>query len=199
MSETNEIWKDIKNYEGYYQVSNLGRVRSVERTIKNGNRYIVRKGRISKQFKRNRYYFVILYKNSKGKNLLVHRLVAEAFIPNPDNLPCVNHLIPVEDDFCLNTVSNLEWCSYSKNNRYPYELNRRQPNYCMKGKFGVESSNHKAIYQIDRDTNKILKKFECIRDAGRELNISYSSITQVCKKMPHHLTAGGYKWRYVDE
>lgn len=63
MEKLKEIWKDIKNYEGFYQVSNLGNVRSKDRTILNGGRYIKRKGRVSKQFKVGKYYFVVLYKN----------------------------------------------------------------------------------------------------------------------------------------
>ena len=138
-------------------------------------------------------------KIGKGKNLLVHRLVAEAFIPNPKNLPCVNHLIPVEENLCINTANNLEWCTYSRNNSYPYELNRKKPNYNMKGKFGAESANHREIYQIDKNTNEIIKKYPSMIEASRELGIAASSLTQVCQKQPHKLTVGGYKWRYVDE
>ena len=167
--------------------------------ILNGNRYIKRKSKISKQFKVGKYYYVVLCKNGKSKNLLVHRLVAQAFIPNPDNLPCVNHLIPVDENLCINTVSNLEWCSYSRNNKYPYELNRKSANYSNKGKFGGESGNHRAIYQIDKTTNEIIKKYSSMIDASRELGIAASSLTQVCKKQPHKLTVGGYKWRYADE
>lgn len=194
-----ENWKDIKGYEGLYQVSNLGNVRGLDRKVLNGKRYVKRKGRISKQFNLGKYKYVVLYKNGKSKNLLTHRLVAEAFIPNPDNLPCVNHIVPVDDGNCINSVDNLEWCSYSKNNSYPYELGRKKPNYTNKGKFGGESGHHIEIYQVDKTTDKIIKKYSSIIEASRELNISNVSITQVCKKMPHHISAGGFKWRYVNE
>ena len=100
-----EIWKDKKNYEGHYQVSNFGRVKS----IKFG------KEKILKQSIRHGYYCVVLSKNGILKNYFVHRLVAEAFIDNPDNLPQVNH-----KDECKtnNIVSNLEWCDRKYNINY---------------------------------------------------------------------------------
>ena len=92
-----EIWKDVLHYEGYYQVSNFGRVRAVERYVKScwegSERYAY--GHIMPQFDNGRgYLFVTLYKDNKGKREYVHRLVALAFVPNPDNLPQVNQKIP---------------------------------------------------------------------------------------------------------
>lgn len=106
-----EEWRDIKGYEGIYQVSNLGRVKS----LGNGKK---RKEKILKQQKTGRwknYYKVILFKNGIPKTKKIHRLVAEAFIPNPNNYPCVNHK---DENPSNNFVENLEWCSYEYNNNY---------------------------------------------------------------------------------
>ena len=97
-----EIWKKIEGYENY-SVSTYGRVRN----DKTGN--------ILKNLTNGVYPQVGLYKNKIGYKFLVHRLVAEAFIPNPDNLPCVNHKNEIKSD---NNVENLEWCTYLYNNKY---------------------------------------------------------------------------------
>lgn len=194
-----ELWKDIKGYEGVYQVSNLGNVRSLDRIIFDRIYPKKRKGKLCKQYKANNYFFVVLYKDGKRKQHLVHRLVAEAFISNPNNYPCVNHLTPVTEDSCINSIDNLEWCDYSRNNKYAYILGRNVPNLPNKGKFGADSPFCKAIYQIDKNTDEILKKYPSMIDASKELKISATTLTQVCKKMPHRITAGGYKWRYVNE
>lgn len=105
-----EIWKDILGYEGLYQVSSYGRVRSLDRYDRM-NHFL--KGRILKLYTRKGgYLFVQLHLNGKGKNYLVHRLVAIAFIPNPDNLPEVNHL---DEDKTNNRVENLEFCDRKYN------------------------------------------------------------------------------------
>ena len=95
-----EIWKDIKGYEGLYQVSNLGRVKSLERIItkKNGVTLPIKEKILQYGIDRKGYYFVGLYKNSKGKNKSIARLVAEAFIPNPDNKPEINHINTIRTD-----------------------------------------------------------------------------------------------------
>lgn len=117
-----EIWKPVKGYEGFYEVSNLGRVKSLERYVKSGNRTIKVYEKIlsicKMQGKRGiPYYVVELSKNGKPKTARLHRLVAEAFIPNPLNKPCVNH---IDYDTSNNEVSNLEWCTHKENNDHSY-------------------------------------------------------------------------------
>ena len=117
----NEVWKDVVGYEGLYQVSNYGNVkmlgRIAEDTGKGGTprkRYF--KPRMMKlQLNKQGYWTVGLQKNGRGKTHLVSRIVAEAFIPNPDNLPCVNHK---DEDSKNNYVENLEWCTRAYNNSY---------------------------------------------------------------------------------
>ena len=107
-----EIWRDIKDYEGLYQVSNFGRVRSLNYN-KTGEIKIMKLKKT-----RDGYLRVGLRKNGKQKWISIHRLVAEAFIPNPLNLPCVNHKIEGEEGKKINTVENLEWCTYKYNTNY---------------------------------------------------------------------------------
>lgn len=106
-----EIWKDIEGYEGLYQISSLGRVRR----IKGGKG--TASGRILKSFANSGYFFVGLYVNSKQKHIGVHRLVAEAFIPNPDNKSEVNHINGNKHD---NRIVNLEWVTPSENMQHAW-------------------------------------------------------------------------------
>lgn len=104
-----QIWKDIPGYEGKYQVSNTGEVRSLNY---NGTR----KSKVLKQgTDKDGYKRVHLYKNGKNKNYLVHRLVAQAFLPNPNNYPIINHK---DENPSNNYYKNLEWCTYEYNNNY---------------------------------------------------------------------------------
>lgn len=115
-----EEWRQIEGYEGYYEVSNLGRVRSVDRIItdKNGVKY-KKNGHISSLInKDNGYMYISLNKNGKRKNHYVHRLVANAFIPNPQNKTCVNHK---DYNRKNNSVDNLEWCTQEENINYSIE------------------------------------------------------------------------------
>jgi hypothetical protein len=114
MQELEEIWKDIEGYDGYYQISRLGRIKRVDAMIngKGGVRRI-RKGRILVQsIKSNGYYMVQLSVYSKEKLHTVHRLLALAFIPNPEKHPLVNH---INGDRTDNRLENLEWCTHSHN------------------------------------------------------------------------------------
>lgn len=115
--EMEEIWKPVIGYEGYYEVSNLGRVKRLDRYDYGCGYARFYKGRILKNLmsKTSSYYHVQLCKNGTKLNKSVHRLVAEAFLPNPDNLPCVNHKSEVKTD---NRPENLEWCSQEYNLNY---------------------------------------------------------------------------------
>ena len=112
MSE-GEVWKDIYCYEGQYQVSDIGNVRSVDRIDSRGRKL---RGLILKPIcEKDGYLTVNIYKNGIRKNKKIHRLVAEAFIPNPNGLPQVNHIDEVKDN---NNVDNLEWCTSKYNNSH---------------------------------------------------------------------------------
>lgn len=108
-----EIWKDIKNYEGLYQISNFGRIKSLAKKRINGTNFYIQKEKIMKpQLKNKRYLGIALVKNKIYKNFLVHRLVAEAFIDNPYALPQVNH---IDCNKLNNNINNLEWCTQEQN------------------------------------------------------------------------------------
>lgn len=115
-----EIWKDIPEYEGVYQISNLGNIRSLDRTIKDKNKTYLLHGKTLKQGLRNSYKVINLNKNATRKSYQIHRLVAEAFIPNPNNYNIVNH---IDENPTNNNVNNLEWCNQKHNvNHSKYKM-----------------------------------------------------------------------------
>ena len=129
-----EEWKDIPGYEGLYEVSNMGNVRNVRR-----NKLL----RLSKT--NNRYIRVSLCKNGIKTGLTVHRLVAEAFIPNPDNLPEVNHK---DEDKSNNSVENLEWCDAKYNIHYGTRSDKVKKTQIKNGYwFGLDRKEYRNIYK----------------------------------------------------
>ena len=120
-----EIWKDITGYEGYYQVSNKGRIRSVDRTvIGRGGMKMFRKSLIKGIYTdKLGYYHVGLSKEGVLKRHLVHRLIALHFIPNPDNKRCINH---IDHNPSNNELSNLEWCTHSENTIHSWDNNKNR-------------------------------------------------------------------------
>ena len=119
-----EIWKPIKNYEDKYEISNLGRVKSLQRW--SGTKFYNREKVLNLYTnKKNGYVYVWLTKNSKGKNFRVHRLVAETFIKNPNNYTDINHK---DCDRTNNCINNLEWCTKSYNVRYSFKYGKAKSN-----------------------------------------------------------------------
>ena len=149
MKNEKEEWKPIKGYEGLYEISNNGNIRTVERFIKMfmflQNKYVDRKIKcklMSKHKDKDGYELVNLKK--KGKHYLgkVHRLIAEAFIPNPDNKPCVDHINGIRDD---NRIENLRWCTQKEN--LNYELARKNISDSSKIKVIYRERNNKGQFK----------------------------------------------------
>ena len=184
-----EEWRPVVGYEGLYEVSNMGRVKSVERTAWCGNGYRTVHERILRT-RKNRYGYVIvnLYQEGKMKTCCIHRLVAESFIPNPDNLPDINHK---DEDKTNNNVDNLEWCSRSYNNTYNGRAKKAGK------KIGKKLRNHpktsKPIIGIDKVTGLIVE-FPSTHEASRQLGIGQNNICACCKGKLK--SCGGFYWYY---
>lgn len=172
-----EIWKVIEEYPNY-MVSSIGRVKSL-----NYNR--TGKEKILKPYKNpDGYLQVILSKDGKIKSCKTHRLVAQAFIPNTDNKPCIDHINTNRTD---NRVENLRWVTHTENMNNLLTLNK------LKGENNYKA---KSIIQFSKDGD-FIKKWDCQADIERELNILKSSISNCCSGRSK--TSGGYKWGYEED
>ena len=165
-----EIWQDIKGYEGKYQISSLGRIKSLKR--KNVTTTHIIKPRLDK----NGYLLINLSMNNHKNTFKVHRLVAETFIPNPDNLPCVNHK---DENKTNNKITNLEWCTVKYNNAY--------------------NNRYKRLPQNQLNNTYTSKPVLCI-----ETGVIYPSVSEASRQLKHrisitHKTSNGYHWKYIDK
>ena len=161
-----EIWKPVIGYEGLYEVSSYGRVRSLDRYVKGkGESYWLRKGKVlSPEKNKDGYLLVSLCCNGKRYLRTVHRLIAQAFIPNPDNLPEVNHL---DEDKTNNRVDNLEWCDRSYNNNYGNRMDKVRKTKELSGYWtGVSKTKdyHKKYWQENKDRYVSRKRKEMIQN-----------------------------------
>lgn len=172
-----EIWKDIEEFEGLYQVSNLGNVRSLN--------YRRTKGKIKNLIpkKNNSGRLWVELRNEKGKkNFLIHRLVGNAFIPNPNNLPQINH---IDENPLNNCVNNLEWCTGEYNIKYSLRLHPKRKKITQTRKI------------IQRDKNGcIIRVWDNAHSIFLETRMSDWSIAECCRGNRH--TAYGYTWQYAD-
>lgn len=197
-----EEWKDIIGYEGKYQVSNLGRIKSLN--YNNTGEEGILDGDTNKRG----YKVVNLSKNGKGRTFLLHRLVAIAFIPNPNNLPEVNH---INEDKNNNCVDNLEWCTSEYNANYGTRNKRISKN--RKGKcagkehpnYGKSRSKETTQKMSENSTNKTKvinldtgEIFDSMREAGKKYNMKNPWNISLCCTGKRK-TAGGYHWAYYKE
>lgn len=190
----NEKWEEIPNFCHLYYVSNYGRIlrmkhtRVSKRYYKNGKVYPTK---ILSQSKNKQGYVNTQIRNLDGTGLFktfkVHRLVAQAFIPNPDDKPQVNHK---DGNKLNNRVDNLEWCTNGENGRHAWENGLRTKRIGCNNKFSVK------VNQYDLN-GTLIKKWDCINDISRELGIAHGLITACCQNKQK--TSHGYKWKYMED
>lgn len=182
----NEIWKDIIGYEGYYQVSNLGNVKSLERYRK-GNRNsltFVRERILKRKIDKDGYAVYALCKDNKMYHFTSHKLVALVFIPNPSSYSQINHINGIKLD---NSVSNLEWCDNSHNMKEAYRIGlskARKSKDNILSKKVVKLKNGLAIQQYD-----------CIVDASKEHGLGKTAISNCLNGRSK--TCAGFEWKYL--
>lgn len=215
-----EVWKDVVGYEGLYQVSNLGRVKSLSRLVDKG-KYgtIYTKERILKNQKVNvNYLFVILSKDGKHKNMTVHRLMAKAFLPNPENLSDVNHkdenpsnnFIYVNEDGSVDyEKSNLEWCTHKYNCNYGTSkiriIKTRRKNNDVSEMVKKQKETKKRLKSRCRplpiaqySTNgELLATYESALQASKTTGIHVSAILRCCHGVYKQMR--GFIWKFIEE
>ena len=188
MNEVKEIWKSIDqfrgvDYKGCYEISNMGNVRSLDRDVdvkgKIHNGFVKHlKGKtLPVYIDGNGYKSIALISRYKSTPAQLHRLLAFAFIPNPDNKPILNH---IDGNKLNNSLNNIEWCTYSENLTH-----------------AIHTGLHKCekpINQLCPITNSIIETFRSIKEAARETNIDRQNISSVC--MGKRAKAGGFNWEY---
>lgn len=187
-----EIWKPIKDYEGLYEISNFGKVKSLSRNIYNlKNKKFNRKTKekiLNCVSNKKGYLTIQLYKNGKQKQYFVHRLVAQAFINNFQNKPQINH---IDGNKKNNKVDNLEWVSNLENNKHSWLIGLRTNNtVCHKNN---KDKRLTSIIQYSLN-GLILKKWNCINDVTKKYGYNHSNIIACCKNK--RATAYGFVWKY---
>ena len=199
-----EEWRDIKGYEGLYQISSEGRVKSKQRITRNNQtiKEKIRKPKIDK----DGYCCVKLWIDGISKEYFIHRLVAQAFIPNPYNKPCIDHINTNKTD---NRVENLRWCTHKENANNPISREKY-----LRNRYKVEGTHRISVYRptkesIEKMAEKhkkpvamykngiLIKKFNSAADAEREdNNLKYMSISAACNGRLK--TYRGYEWKFIN-
>ena len=194
-----EIWRDVEGYEGLYQVSNYGRVKSLEREIvyKDGRKKMLQERILHIFLNELGYYHVMLSKNGTPKRYKVHRLVAKAFIPNPSNLPIINHK---DENPKNNNTENLEWCDQKYNVNYGTAIERGK----LKQQNRSDLSKRVAQFTLDEE---LVAEYNSASEVER-INPQFkaSSITRCCRggqilndKWQTITTYKNFIWRYKYE
>ena len=181
-----EIWKDIEGYEGKYMVSSFGRVKSF---------YLGKEKLLKPKTDKDGYKQINLYKNKKPHTLKIHRLVAQAFIPNPDNKPQIDHINTNRAD---NRVDNLRWCTQKENCNNPITYTKLVGENCYM--YGMRGSKHRASKPVCMFTKKgvFIKEYDNAQEFARAHNLyNGNNITSCCRGKLK--SAYGYIWKYTED
>jgi len=189
----NEIWRDIKGYEGLYQVSNLGRVKSLSRKYKHnmfGKKIIYKtsKERLLTININQGYAHVVLCKNGKCKQKLLHRLIAQSFIPNPENKPNINH---IDGNGLNNNLDNLEWCTQKENIKHASDILNIFNNYQR-----YRDTRTKFVIQLNNETKEFMAIFNSAKETSILLDVPISTIRSSCRNSISKTAK--YEYRYAD-
>lgn len=187
---TDVIWKPAAGYEDSYEVSTAGDVRSIDKLVHNSSTEYIRKGRMLAQRMANSGYLQVnLWNNNKRKVCYVHRLVAETFIPNPQEFPQVNHK---DEERTNNNVYNLEWCTRKYNMNYgTFPQKRRERALRDRNAIGIS----KKVYQYDY-SGSLINTYPSLHEVERCTGIKQDKISKSCRKKGSHRTCNGYVWSF---
>lgn len=177
-----EIWKDIVGYEGLYQVSSLGNVKSLNYNHTGKEKVL------SNVINSSGYCHVSLWKDKTKKVMKVHRLVAQTFISNPDNKDSVDHINGIRSD---NRLENLRWTTPKENINYPLAKSHLHQSMINNPKLS------KSVYQIDKTTGEVINEYPSTQEACRQTGISFQNISKCCRGIVGFKSAGGYIWKYA--
>lgn len=192
-----EIWKDVVGFEGLYKVSNYGRLIRVERKASN-NHLLPETFKVLKTKRTGYYGTSIVDSYGKSHNVLIHRLVAIAFIPNPKHLPQIDH---IDGDKTNNFVGNLRWCTAKENVNFPLSLSNRSRSLkiAQNRKETIErkiaSSRKKSLLQCDMQGN-LIKEWPSLHEASRELKMNFSNVSACAHGRRNN--AYGFTWKYKE-
>lgn len=180
-----EIWKDVVGYEGLYQVSNLGRVKSLTHLVKcHKTHYRTQHGKILTSCLDGKYYHVTLYIKGKRKIHLVHRLVAQSFLPNPNHKATVNHKNGNKLD---NNVNNLEWATLKENTQHALRTGLKIP----------QTTHYRGVLAFNFYDNSFVGEYSSQHEAAKELNLSVGRVCGVLHGRGKH--THGYTFRYSNK
>ena len=176
-----EVWQDIPGYEGLYQVSTYGRVKSLDHYVSNNHRngLSLKKGRILEPQKYKGYRSICFSKDSVVRRFQIHRIVANVFIPNFNGYPIINH---IDVNPSNNRVENLEWCTYSYNNNYDNAVSKRAVQ--LMKKIAMYDKNGNLLYEYDNS-----------KEAGKDLGVSVGAIQKACTN--RNKSCKGYVFKYL--
>lgn len=183
----NEIWKDISEFAGYYQISNMGRVKRIADYSNQNKSWKLKEPKILKpRLHNNGYLRVMLSVNGKHYDRYIHRLEAIEFLDNPNNYGEINH---IDGDKTNNNLGNIEWCNRSYNNKHAYQNGLR----VVKGCYG----NKKKVAQVSLVENSIINIFNSIKEAALSVSCNQCMITNCCNERTK--SCRGFKWVYATE